>query len=203
MKGRSIAWRIALPAAALLTAACAETDRDSYPSGAAGTVRFHNITRVPVYLAGCSHFDYEKQVGARWVSQGPAAVCVWEGFAQPVPPDGVVTEPIETREPGVWRLRYQVGVGCSAAAPLREADCTAVEEFHSNEFEVLDSGCVVSGCSGQICAEQAWATTCEWLPQYACFHQARCGNFGPGGACGWEQTPELLACLADPPQAGR
>jgi len=199
MKGGSIAFLCA----ALLAVACAETDRDSYPAGETGTVRFVNSARIPLYLAGCSHFDQEKQVGSRWVSQGPAAVCVWEGFAQPVPPGGVVTESFAAREPGTWRLRYQVGVGCSETAPLREGDCKAVVEVESNEFEVLGSGCVVSGCSGQICADQVWASTCEWLPPYACFRTARCGNFGPGGSCAWEQTPELLACLADPPQAGR
>ncbi|MEB2343600.1 MAG: hypothetical protein OZ948_02540 [Deltaproteobacteria bacterium] len=193
---------LALLAAVLVAAACAETDRGSYPAGASGSVEFRNATRVPLYLAGCSHFEYEKQVGERWVSQGPAVVCVWEGFAQEVAPGAAVTEPIEAREPGRWRLRYPVGIGCSRHAPLSEAACRAVGSITSNEFEVLDSGCVVSGCSGQICAERPYATTCEWRPEYACYREARCGRYGPGDTCAWEPTPELLACLADPPALG-
>ena len=53
--------------------------------------------------------------------------------------------------------------------------------------------------AGQLCLESHLAddlvTTCEWLPEYACLRDARCGPFGPGGACGWEETPELLECL--------
>jgi hypothetical protein len=166
-------------------------------------VSFRNGSGVTVYLDGCSHFQYEKQAGAKWVPQGPAAVCVWEGFARPVPPGGVVREPFEAREPGTWRLRYPVGFGCSETAPLREGDCKRIVEVESNAFAVAGSGCVVSGCSGQICADREWASTCEWLPHYACYREARCGPFGPGGSCAWEETPELLACLSDPPGAGR
>lgn len=56
------------------------------------------------------------------------------------------------------------------------------------------SPCRVSGCSSQLCAEQDLASTCEWRPEYACYREARCEP-QPGGACGWTQTPELLACL--------
>ncbi len=38
--------------------------------------------------------------------------------------------------------------------------------------------CVVSGCSGQICSAEPMATTCEWLPQYACYELSECGSFG-------------------------
>jgi hypothetical protein len=186
----------------LLVACSPETDRERYRIGEPGVVTFLNSTRVPVYLAGCSHFDYQKQIGAEWIAQGPAAVCVWEGFAQPVAPGAAIREPIETREPGRWRLHYRVGIGCSESAPLAPAHCRWVGDLTSNEFEVVASGCVVSGCSGQVCDDRPWATTCEWRPEYACFRAARCGRFGADGACGWEQTPELLTCLADPPQPG-
>ncbi|MFU8803706.1 MAG: hypothetical protein ACNA8W_07860, partial [Bradymonadaceae bacterium] len=40
-------------------------------------------------------------------------------------------------------------------------------------------------------------TTCEYLPEYACYDKAytECGCFE--GQCGWEQTDEFSACLAD------
>jgi hypothetical protein len=54
--------------------------------------------------------------------------------------------------------------------------------------------CVVSGCSGQLCARQALFSTCEWRPEYACFARATCAPQA-GGACGWIMTDELRACL--------
>jgi eight-cysteine-cluster-containing protein len=193
---------ILVAAGVLLGVACVpETDRERYQVDEPGTVRFHNPTLLPLYLEGCSHFEYERQVDDRWVPLGPATICVWEGLAGRVAPDEGVVEPIETREPGTWRLRYRVGIGCSTSAPLSEAHCEAIGEVTSNAFEVVASGCVVSGCSGQVCADEPRATTCEWLPHYACFRQARCGRFGPDGACRWEPTPELLACLEDPRHA--
>lgn len=190
---RSSAWLLA----ALLAACAPETDRDRYTVGESGVATFRNEAPTTVFLRGCDHFDYEMRVGAEWVSQGPDAVCVWEGFADPVPPGGSATDPITAREPGTWRLRYEVGIGCSETAPLDQEHCAAVGRIASNEFEVLESGCVVSGCSGQICADEPWGSTCEWLPHYACFREARCGRFGPEGACAWEPTPELAACLAE------
>lgn len=55
--------------------------------------------------------------------------------------------------------------------------------------------CMVTGCSGQICAPKPVFTTCEWRPEYACYSLSTCGAFGPGFTCGWKQTPEFLACL--------
>lgn len=193
--------------AALLLGACVpETSREQYPLGYPGAVTFTNQTGATVYLAGCSHFDYEQRIDGAWIPQGPAAVCVWEGLAQSVPPGGVVREPIDTSRPGTWRLRYPVGIGCRETAPLDAAHCARIASVTSNTYEVDDAGCAIGGCSGQLCGERAWiesvATTCEWLPAYACYRDARCGRFGPGGACAWEPTPELAACLADPPPGG-
>ncbi len=66
-------------------------------------------------------------------------------------------------------------------------------------------GCVTAGCSGTACvapdhplATGEMATTCEFKPEYACYEQASCDKQADG-ACGWTQTPELQACLANPP----
>lgn len=190
--------RLALAAAVALLAACTPTtDRERYEVGDAGTVTFANQLRsTTLYLGGCGHFDYEKRVGRRWVPQPPDFVCVWEGYAQPVPPGGVVVDDFVARDPGVWRLRYRVGIGCSDDEPLGR--CASVQSVASNEFTVIATevgGCVVTGCSSQVCAEDPVATTCEVLPHYACYRDATCGRFGDSGACGWEPTPELLDCL--------
>ncbi len=53
--------------------------------------------------------------------------------------------------------------------------------------------CVVSGCSGQICASEPLFSTCEWRPEYACFGSATCAP--QAGGCGWAMTDELRRCL--------
>src|SRR5947207_15962423 len=60
--------------------------------------------------------------------------------------------------------------------------------------------CIKSGCSGTVCAEpgKEVMTTCEYKAEYGCYKAATCER-QPGGACGWTQTAELTACLANPP----
>ncbi|MGK4002598.1 hypothetical protein WMF31_08240 [Sorangium sp. So ce1036] len=55
--------------------------------------------------------------------------------------------------------------------------------------------CVVSGCSGQICADEPMASTCEWREEYACYQELGVCERDASGACGWRETPELAACL--------
>ncbi|MGK4006264.1 hypothetical protein WMF31_26835 [Sorangium sp. So ce1036] len=56
-------------------------------------------------------------------------------------------------------------------------------------------GCVVTGCSGQICASDHVITTCEWREEYACYGKLGVCERDASGACGWRDTPELDACL--------
>lgn len=60
-----------------------------------------------------------------------------------------------------------------------------------------DADCVRAGCSSQLCVpvsqENETVTTCEYLPEYACFAQTTCGCVE--GMCSWRQTPEYLNCL--------
>lgn len=66
--------------------------------------------------------------------------------------------------------------------------------------EPAQAQCFVGGCSGQVCSEQEGViTTCEFKPEYACYHTATC-EAQADGTCGWTETPELQACLASPPQ---
>lgn len=55
--------------------------------------------------------------------------------------------------------------------------------------------CVVTGCSGQICAESEMMSTCEYRAEYACYKTAKCEKQS-SGQCGWSQTSELSVCLA-------
>ena len=56
--------------------------------------------------------------------------------------------------------------------------------------------CVVSGCSGQICAPEMQMSTCEWKPEYACLSLTTCGA-SADGICGWDMNDAYLACLEE------
>ena len=64
-----------------------------------------------------------------------------------------------------------------------------------DEDDVCGSECVISGCSGQICAPEPMASDCGWLPEYECLKLSVCGLYGPNGGCGWLETPEYKKCM--------
>ncbi|HEY5944235.1 MAG TPA: DUF6748 domain-containing protein [Kofleriaceae bacterium] len=83
--------------------------------------------------------------------------------------------------------------------PAGDAKARSVTQFWLRAVDsVAEKTCYVGGCSGQVCSEdQGVITTCEWQPQYACYHTATC-ELQSDGNCGWTQTAELQACLANP-----
>lgn len=60
--------------------------------------------------------------------------------------------------------------------------------------------CEIGGCSGTACSEpgKQVITTCEYKAEYACYQSATCARQADG-TCGWTQSAELQACLANPP----
>lgn len=54
--------------------------------------------------------------------------------------------------------------------------------------------CGVTGCSGQICAYEPAATTCEYTCEYGCYQYAAC-EAQSNNTCGWTSNPEFEACL--------
>jgi len=56
--------------------------------------------------------------------------------------------------------------------------------------------CIVTGCSGQICADAPMATTCEWTCEYGCFPLANCERQS-NGACGWTTNSAYDQCVDD------
>ncbi|WP_437820044.1 hypothetical protein [Sorangium sp. So ce1078] len=83
--------------------------------------------------------------------------------------------------------------GCGRPAPaLDELGAPGVEEAAG---PVLRRRCVVTGCSGQVCASEHVATTCEWREEYACYGEHGICERDASGQCGWRDTPELEACL--------
>lgn len=59
-----------------------------------------------------------------------------------------------------------------------------------------NSGCKITGCSGQICSSEDVITTCEFLPEYGCYRDATCERQSDG-QCGWTMTDSLRDCLGD------
>jgi eight-cysteine-cluster-containing protein len=86
-----------------------------------------------------------------------------------------------------------VGTGACADESITTPPDTSSEAFQLGSG-VIKQSCMVTGCSGQVCANQPVYTTCEWRDEYACYDDAIC-TVQANGQCGWTQTPELLACL--------
>lgn len=67
---------------------------------------------------------------------------------------------------------------------------------------IAANGCVVAGCSMQLCVAEGEAanivSTCEYRAEYACYKEASCEPQA-NGTCGWTETPSLKACLQNPP----
>jgi hypothetical protein len=54
--------------------------------------------------------------------------------------------------------------------------------------------CIVSGCNGEICAEEPMDSICIYRPEYACYKNAIC-EIQDDENCGWTLTEELMLCL--------
>ncbi len=69
---------------------------------------------------------------------------------------------------------------------------------------IESSGCVASGCSGQLCistldaANGGGVSTCEFRPEFACYKKAKCEPQA-NGKCGWTDSATLKQCLSHPP----
>lgn len=59
----------------------------------------------------------------------------------------------------------------------------------------VSGGCVMSGCSSQVCGEEDVATDCMYREEYACYQKAKCER-QQNGQCGWTLTSDINACLA-------
>ena len=58
--------------------------------------------------------------------------------------------------------------------------------------------CMVTGCFDHICADEPVEGPCDdgdWSEKYGCYSLAKCGTFGEGGTCGWQETEEFLTCV--------
>jgi eight-cysteine-cluster-containing protein len=59
------------------------------------------------------------------------------------------------------------------------------------------AGCVVGGCSGEVCSDASDGpamSNCIYRAEFACYKSAQCER-QVDGTCGWTQTSELSQCL--------
>ncbi|MCF6363031.1 MAG: hypothetical protein L3J88_06750 [Gammaproteobacteria bacterium] len=79
--------------------------------------------------------------------------------------------------------------------PGGSAQGITASQFYLKVESTKQKMCFPTGCSGQICADTDVTTTCEWRPEYACYHSASCST-QRNGDCGWVMDDELRRCLA-------
>ena len=91
------------------------------------------------------------------------------------------------------RLLLAACVACLCACVTEQPERRSGASVQRRSNQAVEP-CVVSGCSGQVCAMEALFSTCEWRPEYACFANATCAPQA-GGGCGWVMTDALRACL--------
>lgn len=76
-------------------------------------------------------------------------------------------------------------------------DSVIIDEEPRTETPAPSTSCYVGGCSSQLCSDTpGMASTCEYHESYACYRTATCERQA-SGECGWTQTAELAACIAD------
>ena len=89
-------------------------------------------------------------------------------------------------------LRLVTPVTLLAAAAIAMEPCDFPDD--PPPTPVPPGQCMVTGCSGQICAPEPVDTTCEWTCEYGCYKHALCEPQA-SGACGWTPTADYDACL--------
>lgn len=164
---------------ALGVAGCSMTDADLYEPGESGTATFLNLSRkATLWLGGCTTFVQEEWVGGEWVDRGGEFVCFWEGFARPVAPEESVVEPFVARDPGRWRLTYDVGFDCDPGAPLSQPNCRSLQRISSAPFEVADLG------EEALCQNSGGTWDPLSCGDYTCGAFPECDAIIPGCDCG-------------------
>jgi hypothetical protein len=145
----------------------------------------------------------------------PSFALACSGSAAPAPDigtgsDSIVAAPTNPESSSAPVTKLPVGAGqacgnttCGEGTVCCNASCgictppgmMCTQQVCEPEPPSPGKPCIRTGCSGQVCADEDIATTCEWKPEYACFKDAICER-NAAGTCGWRETPELKKCLS-------
>jgi eight-cysteine-cluster-containing protein len=143
-------------------------------------------------VCGCDGTTYSNSCHAA----GAGTSVAHEGECEPPPPGQFCG--------GIAGIQCPAGQICvddgndDCDPALGGADCGGVCIVDEPEPEPEPEQCKVAGCSSEMCVPPDGPdfSICIFQPWYACLELTECGNFGDEGACGWQPTPEYLACLA-------
>ncbi len=124
---------------------------------------------------------------------GPCSIPMIGSYKSCVKPDGTSQCPPTQPPPGC----HYFPSSCTNSIPKHCSYTLDCSPTHPPITPYTGAGCVRTGCSGQLCAQEnsQLATTCKYSPQYGCYNSARC-EVQANGQCGWTQTDSLNQCLA-------
>lgn len=137
--------------------------------------------------------------------------CAYAGAPAPLPPGGYYCPitPTPTPTPHNWcagpngaSCVYDCNTcnsaGCTRMKCISQGTCTNnLCTPLPTPTPYTQTGCVRSGCSGEICGSVAAGglnSACVYKPVYACYKNARCEKQS-NGVCAFTQTTELQSCL--------
>lgn len=148
------------------------------PVGSGGVQRMTWRTKGALSMVG--RHEVKLEYKRPWETNGAAA----RTFKFVVQIKAVVCPQIEPNPPGYCadgelERRYNDD-GCFLGSACKE--------------KPVQGECKVGGCSGQICADRELFSTCQFMPEYACYRSAECKRQADG-LCGWTQTATLMQCL--------
>ena len=79
--------------------------------------------------------------------------------------------------------------------------CHDLESLSCDDWQLVDhqpspttDDCYITGCSGELCADEPTFSACVWWDEYVCFRSAICTR-QDNGVCGWTATEEFEECL--------
>ncbi len=104
--------------------------------------------------------------------------------------EGVCT-PKETPKACTWNGECAPGQKCEFTEP-----CTDDGICHGQCVDTQPGECVVSGCSGEICAAEAMDSPCVYQAWYECLQYAQCGTTADG-SCGWVGDELFEQCMIE------
>jgi hypothetical protein len=125
--------------------------------------------------------------GVELAGAGAPEDVVGEATAAMTHPDGVLVAGLHTQVSG------PAGRAQMLKATQFYVRAKAGSASSGNDNNALKP-CFKTGCSSQVCADEAVITTCEYRPEYACYKSAKCERQA-NGKCGFTDTPELRQCL--------
>lgn len=116
------------------------------------------------------------------------------GLCLPLP-DLLCKTDRECPEGFVCILEPCMGIPCD---PNRGSECPPCDGLGHCVPGNTTEKCMLTGCSGEICAPFPISSTCVWLPEYECLRLTTCELLATADGtptCGFVQNEEYLLCL--------